>query len=291
MFWTFLIIFIITVLVPAIALFITLIWVARRRFLRQVIREVEPILELACQQIFIDGKVIMEADIVGLPEPVQRWLRYSGVVGRPKLYFARTRQSGRFRQAANRPWMKADVTQYTLVNPPSRVWIADMRMPANLPVLGRDLYQNEHGNMLIKPLAMFRYEDAKSTEIDQGSAAVFFNDMMFIPQIALENYIRWEPIDDMRARATFADGEIQVTADFEFNELGELKNMIAKRYGKFDDEFRLERWSTPVLEYQEVYGFRIPKRVDVIWHLEEGDLCYFEATLDEVEFNKAVLYS
>jgi hypothetical protein len=291
MVWMLLLLFVVTILVPAIVLFIVLVWVARRRFMRQADREMEPVLEQAYQQVLRAEEVILEADLAGLPEPVKRWLRYSGVVGRPRVFFARARQSGRFRQAADRPWLKAKVVQYTLLSPPTRMWIADMRLPGNLPIVGRDLYRNERGSMLIKPLGMFKLADAQAVEVDQGAAHVFLNDMMFIPQIALQDYIQWEALDDRHAKATFTDGEIRVSAEVTFGPDGEFENMEAMRYRMVDDRFQLDRWSTPVLEYQEIYGYHLPKRVDVIWHLEDGDLCYFEASLDEVEFNKPDLYT
>lgn len=285
MFRNLLLIFFIGVTLPLVVLILVIIWIAKRRFLRSVDREIAPILQNARRVGYLNGDVILEDDLRGLPQPVQRWLRYCGVVGRPCVFFARVRGSGRFRQTPDRPWMRARVVQYTAIDPPTRVWIATMRMPLNLPVVVRDIFRSGHGSMLIRPLGLFTLEDASGPELDQGSAYVFLNDMMFIPQIAMEDYVHWEAIDDTHARATFTDGELEISAEFEFSPEGEIRNMVAQRYGKFGDDYRLERWSTPVIEYQEMRGYRIPKRANAVWHLEDGDFTYFEAVLDEVEYN------
>ena len=41
----------------------------------------------------------------GLPEPVQRYLDYTGVVGKPWVNTVHLKQTGRFRQGLERPWM------------------------------------------------------------------------------------------------------------------------------------------------------------------------------------------
>src|SRR5690554_1845213 len=51
------------------------------------------------------GPVVTEEDLRDLPEPVQRYLRYSGVVGRPVARTARLKQRGRIRQGEDSPWM------------------------------------------------------------------------------------------------------------------------------------------------------------------------------------------
>jgi hypothetical protein len=56
--------------------------------------------------------VVTEGMLADLPEPVRRYLRYAGVVGKP---FPRTvwpRQKGRMRAAPGQPWMSLDAEEH-----------------------------------------------------------------------------------------------------------------------------------------------------------------------------------
>ena len=44
-----------------------------------------------------DGAIVTDADLAGLPDVVQRYLRFMGVVGRPRDWSLRAHFVGRFR--------------------------------------------------------------------------------------------------------------------------------------------------------------------------------------------------
>lgn len=47
--------------------------------------------------------LVSEHDLAPLPSPAQRYLRFMGVVGRPRDWSLRVRGAGRFRMAPHRP--------------------------------------------------------------------------------------------------------------------------------------------------------------------------------------------
>ena len=53
----------------------------------------------------VDAPVVTEADLAALPDPVQRHLRATGVVGQPRVWNYRLRFSGRIRSAPDTAWM------------------------------------------------------------------------------------------------------------------------------------------------------------------------------------------
>jgi uncharacterized protein DUF6544 len=79
--------------------------------------------ELLQQARPVQPDLITEAHLLALPEPVQRYLRYSQVIGREPIRTARLKQRGKFRQSPRLPWMKLDVEEYYSVNPPGFVWV------------------------------------------------------------------------------------------------------------------------------------------------------------------------
>src|SRR5579871_1304052 len=65
----------------------------RLRFTRQIHTEIT---ELLAARTPAAPRVLTEADIAGLPEPVQRWLRWSGAVGQARPGTVRLRYGGAF---------------------------------------------------------------------------------------------------------------------------------------------------------------------------------------------------
>jgi hypothetical protein len=74
--------------------------IGRARFRAKASREVMEMFEGGRE---INPEVVTEDDLVGLPEPVQRWLRYSGVVGKERTQFVRLKYAGTFKMDVGQP--------------------------------------------------------------------------------------------------------------------------------------------------------------------------------------------
>lgn len=66
--------------------------------------------------------VVTEADLAALPGPVQRYLRFAGVVGAPRPQGFRARMTGRIRGSATAPWMPFTAEQHNVYDPPLRAY-------------------------------------------------------------------------------------------------------------------------------------------------------------------------
>ena len=64
---------------------------------------------------------VSEEMLADLPAPVQRYLDYTGVVGKPWVNTVTLKQTGRFRQGLDRPWMPMVAEQSYTTNPPGFV--------------------------------------------------------------------------------------------------------------------------------------------------------------------------
>ncbi|GGM42539.1 hypothetical protein GCM10011351_30640 [Paraliobacillus quinghaiensis] len=144
--------------------------------------------------------------------------------------------------------------------------------------------------MLIKLLALFPVADSKGKEIDQGTLLRYLAETMWFPSAALNEYITWETLDTNRSKATMSYGGIVASGVFTFNDIGEVTQFEAERYGEFDGETRLETWSIPVRDYKEFEGIKIPTKGDVTWKLDLGDFNWFNFEVTEIEYNKPFVY-
>jgi hypothetical protein len=229
-----------------------------------------------------EKEVLVTAEMVqDLPEPVQRYLKYSGVVGKPFVRNIHLKQVGRIRQNAQQPWMEFVADEYYTVAPPAFIWSAKAKA-AGLPIVRvRDKYANGSGNMLVTMGGILNMVDAEGAEIDQGSMMRYFNEMMWFPTAFLGDNVSWKPIDDNSVEVIFTDSGKSINAKMYFDEDGRLVNFIAKRYRDTD----MEIWSTPITEYGEFEGLKLPVRGHGVWNLSSGDLTYIELQLTEVEYN------
>lgn len=241
-----------------------------------------------------DAPQIVTADMLAdLPAPVQRYLTYSGVVGKPMAQTVRLKQTGRIRADTASPWMPLVAEEYYRVNPPAFMWNATANVNG-LPIMRvRDSYVSGKGNMRITAAGLITIADMTGPEMDQGSLMRYLNETMWFPSAFLDEAVTWQPIDDNSAQVTLTDGDLTVSATLFFDDEGKVTNFLADRYhDNGDGTSTLMPWSTPITDYRTyASGLRLPSRGAGVWHLPSGeDLTYVELEIHEVEENQPSLY-
>jgi len=251
--------------------------------------------ESEARKIFEDSrssrpKLITEDDIRDLPEPVKRYLKYTKILGKENIETVKLRYKGSFRMREDQKGMPLKVEQYYTTNPPAFVWYGNIEPVPLISVKARDMFYSGRGNMLIKLLGLITVGDEAGPELDQGTLVRYLSELIWFPSAALCDYIRWEPIDINSAKATIDFQGVTGSAVFYFNEKGEITNVVADRYMDDNGEWVLRKWSTPILEYMETDGIRIPSKGAAVWHLSSGDFKYIELEVTHIEYNNPSLY-
>lgn len=228
--------------------------------------------------------VITEDMLKDLPSPVQKYLRYSGVIGKPWINTVILEQTGQLRTSHQGKWMPFAAEEYYSVNPPGFVW--RVRGPQKwLPIIqGRDGYIDGKGELLIKLISLFPVANAKGNELDQGAMMRYLNEMMWFPTAFLGENISWREINDTSAEVTLHDKDKTTTAILHFDEEGKLINFVAKRYMSSGNEFKFETWETPISDYREFEGFRLPSKGKAVWKLKDGDFEYIQLEIKNIKY-------
>lgn len=248
--------------------------------------------DLAAQRDRVAAEgVVTEADLVGLPEPVRRYLRVTGSVGQPRVGNLRARWRGRIRGAADEPWMNFTAEQRSTLGPsPTRLFFMDATMKG-LPV---DVYHRFIGGAAtfrVRVLSLFPMVDAAGPEMNRGETVTVFNDLCVLaPPALLAPAIRWEPLTAHSARGVFTRGAETVSAVLTFNDAGELVDFVSDdrlRASPDGKRFTRQRWSTPLRDYQAYGARRLASRGEARWHDPAGAFSYVELELEEVAFNVA----
>jgi len=276
------VIIILGIIVILIAVSVTIFSI---RFKRKVKKEV---IELFGKSGKETKDTVTENDLKRLPEPVQKYLRYTQVVGKEKAMTVRLRQNGFFRQKVGQKWAPLEAEQYYTTDPPAFIWFGRIMMASFLSVAARDMYFEGKGNMLIKVLSRLTVADAKGKDMDEASLMRFLNEMMWFPSAYLNEYIQWESIDAKSAKAIIHNGGVNASAVLYFNDLGELRNFKGERFCSITG--KRESWSTPMSEYKEINGLRLPVKGEGVWNLQSGDFSYIRVEITDIVYNNPLTY-
>jgi hypothetical protein len=232
-----------------------------------------------------NDRLVTPEMIERLPELVKRYMKFTGVVGKPWIDTARVKYSGTFRLTADKPWMPIIAEQSYTTHPPGFVWKAWFKI-AGLPLMyGHDTYQAGHGHMFGKFAGIFTLFDARGTELDQGSLLRYLNEATWFPIALLGENIAWQGVDDHSADVTCTDGGKSVSTRMFFDDAGRMTNFRAQRYRENNGAYSLDTWETPMDEYGTFGGLNIPVRGRGVWKLVAGDLPYINIALEKVEYN------
>jgi hypothetical protein len=232
------------------------------------------------------GTVVTGEMLRTLPQPVQRYMAYSGVLGKQIPRTIRLKQVGKIRQSEKSAWMKLEAVEYYSTTPPGFIWKAFLPTKRFPMTLGRDAYVDGQGSMLIKMLSLIPLVNVvMGAEIDQGAMMRYLNEMTWFPAAFLGENISWKAIDDTSAEVTLTHQWKSVSAVMHFDQEGKPINFIAKRYRMVGEKYDLEAWSTPFTGYGEFEGLKLPVRGKAVWILKEGHLTYVELEITELEYD------
>jgi hypothetical protein len=254
-----------------------------RAFTRLIRRDVQ-----ALQARASPGRagVVTEEMLTGLPDPVRRYLRYTGIIGRPVPGTIRLHQEGRMRPGPGQPWMPLQAEEHYSVQPPGFVWAGTLRAGPVTVARARDMYAEGHGRMLVKVASLWPVADASGTQTDQAAMMRYLSEMIWFPAAFLAGNISFEAVDDSSARVTLTDHGQTATGILFFDPQGRLTNFVAKRY-RAADASDPETWSTPVTGYGEFEGLRLPSCGKAVYQLPGGDFDYIEVTITSLHYDTA----
>jgi hypothetical protein len=234
--------------------------------------------------------IVTEADLADLPDTVQHYLRYTGIIGKEKINMVRLKQKGTLRQTPEDSWKSITAVEYFSVNPPAFVWMGQMVAGPFSIMSARDSYLDEHGLMLIKMLGVKTIGDVQGEEMDYSSLVRYLNEMMWFPTAFLNDNIHWQAINGNSARVTIIDGNNSASAILYFDEKGALTNFVGERYREVNGVYVKDPWETPMTGYGEFNGLKLPIKGEAFWKMESGDFSYINLEVTNLEYNIAETY-
>lgn len=259
--------------------------------------EIRSLMEAGRSNAVVDAS--LPAD---LPAPVRNYLRYTGADSARPARFARFRFEGEVRlpiqgdaRSVERatPWMRTQGMQYMVLASGGLGYVWDSRwaMGDDARIDVRDLYfegrthvwaVRSDGRVLI---------DDRHGEIGRTYMLRLFAEATQSPTMLRPGrHLRWEPVDDRRARAVVRDGSLEARMVCDFEPGGALTRCESDdRMLRFNGDVRERwvnaRWVMTRGDYREFGGLRVPTTMSVTWQLPGGDFEQVRARTTAIDFD------
>jgi len=244
--------------------------------------------EFALQPVKSES-VLSKPETAHLPVCVQKYLDYTGAVGKSKpqnmcIEF----DAEMYRKSGDKP-MKSYSVQYNFYGEYSRLFLMNASK-MGIPFRAIHVYKNEQASFQVKVAELFKVVDIKGEELTKAETVTLLNDMcIFAPGSLTDSRLTWIELDTLSAKVTLTNGKYIVSAILLFNEAGELINFVSDDRSALQDDGSMKqvRWSTPVSAYKKFEGRKVPTVGKTIWHYTEGDFTYGVFTLKSIKYNVA----
>jgi len=228
--------------------------------------------------------VITDADLDTLPPLVRRYLRVSGVVGRPRPQAYWLTFTGRIRGGPDEAWMPFRAEQYSSVAEPARLFYMSARR-SGVPIAVLHEYAGGQARMTVKLAGVLPIADARGPVMNRSETVTVFNDMCLLaPGTLVDPRITWRDVDDHSVDATFSAGGEAISARLTFGDDGMLRNFESDDRSRSSADgrtFTRLPFSTPVSEHGVFDGITIARRAEAQWRLPNGELfTYGEFTIE-----------
>ncbi len=228
----------------------------------------------------ISTKIYTSDQILDLPNPVQRYFKFSLRENQPYVSCVRLKHGGEFRPKEK--WMPIKGEEYFTAQKPGFIWYGKVPF-----ISAKDMYYHGKGNLKIKLFSLIKIVDVLGKEVNQGELLRWLGESPIFPTALLPtDKLKWESIDTNSAKVILTDNNLTVEGVFHFAESGEITEFKTKRY----KDKTLEDWTGFYKNYKTINGMKIPFYLEVVWNLESGDFSYAKFNIETIDFNIPLIY-
>jgi hypothetical protein len=231
-------------------------------------------------------EVLNQNDIKYLPIAVQKWLNYTGVVGKKPVTSVYLTQELQLKLSPEQnDWYSGTASQIFTTNEPAFSWFSNIKMYPLISVVGRDKFVSGKGEMLIKLLAFFPVADSKNNpKTNQATLQRYLAEIVWFPSAAISPYITWEGINDSTAKAIMQVDGTTGSGTFYFNSIGQFKKFTALR---FKDEYDTlpTPWQVKAIATEIKNNLLIPTKFEAGWMVNDSNWTWLRLNIRDIQYN------
>ena len=191
-----------------------------------------------------------------------------------------------FSQGKNGPNLKIDYIQHDFVKSPNRLAMIKSSL-FGIPFQGYDYYRDGTGGMKGVIAKVFTLFDQTGAEMDRACLATFLAECMFAPSILLQDYIKFEEINEHQVKATISAYGQTVSGIFNFNDEYEMTSFTTKNRAVVAPDGSIEYvpWSAICGDYKVGDdGIKLPTKFQAVWNYKDGDFVYFDGNISRIAY-------
>lgn len=224
------------------------------------------------------SKQYNENNLAGLPEPVQRYLRYALSDGQPYISYLRLKHDGLFKTKLENDFMPITGEQYFTLRKPGFVWVGKTKL-----FKARDSYINGEGNLSVYLFGFLRIVKYTGHSANQAELLRWLGESVWMPTNLIPHAsLRWEPINNYHAKLILNHGGLEVYYEVAFNDEGQITSMLTERYTDAENK---ETWLGKVSNYQKVNGMMVPKTIEACWIIDGETKPYGRFNIKHMEYD------
>ena len=237
--------------------------------------------------LFKKGEIFTVDEFANFPTAIQKFVEKSGYLGKKKMNrLTMEYRDVAFSQGKNGPNLKIDYIQHDFVKSPNRLAMIKSSL-FGIPFQGYDYYRDGKGGMKGVIAKVFTLFDQTGAEMDRACLATFLAESMFAPSILLQDYIKFEEINDHQVKATISAYGQTVSGVFDFNDEYEMTSFKTKNRAVVAPDGSIEYvpWSAVCGEYKVGDdGIKLPTKFQAVWNYKDGDFVYFDGKISRIAY-------
>lgn len=231
----------------------------------------------------ITAELVTDADLQNLPLPVLRYMKYVGVIGKPKVKNMRVIMNIQMREKG-KDFFAAVSEQYNFFGEPTRLFFMKAKM-FGTTVPGYHHYIEGNAVMDIRFAGLIPIVKKEGVIMNKAETVTLFNDMcLMAPATLIDKRIVWEAIDSNSAKAVFTNHGISISAILYFNEQGQLINFLSNDRTEANS-MKSYPFTTPVHSYKNIKGYNLFNEGDAVWQYPDGEFVYGKFKLKDISYN------
>ena len=252
-------------------------------FKSKIVKEREKLFESSQS---VSEKVITKETISELPSIIQKWLINNGTISKKPIYNVYLTQELQLKlKPEQTTWNYGMAEQYFTIQPPAFNWNINTEMNSILSIVGRDKFVDGKGEMVIKLLSLIPVANTKNNEkVNQATLQRYLAEIVWFPSASLNEYIKWEPIDDNSARAIMEYKGTEGSGEFYFDNNGNFERFVAMRYQDSNDD-KPTKWTVTATKTEERNGIKIPIECEASWEFESGKWTWLKLKITDIQYN------
>ncbi|MGF1470366.1 MAG: DUF6544 family protein [Rubrobacteraceae bacterium] len=272
---------IVAAVLAAVAIFVA---VSARATEAQIRAERDRVVELA----FDAAPVTYDAGAVAeLPEPVQRWVEFTFPEPPPEITWMRVSMEGEFRRPQTETFGETTAQQVSAATTPAFVFSATTPVGLGIWARAYDAYGAGEMDMKAKIASAITVVDEQETpELNRTSLRRWLLEAPLYPTALLPGgHVRWEPVDEDRARAVVSSDGLETSLVATFRPDGSLERFDAEEDGDLSTPYHGSGEHVLREDYRPVDGVMIPHRFSIARAADGRIYPFWRGQVTAVEFH------